>query len=59
MKRHIQLRTIFLGAASAAAFAATATAQANAGTTQIDTGNFRDRYRFFQIRPLPQAPEAD
>jgi hypothetical protein len=27
MKRHIQLRTIFLGAASAAAFAATAAAQ--------------------------------
>lgn len=38
---------------------ATATAQANDGTTQIDTGDFRDRYRLFQLRPLPQATEAE
>lgn len=38
---------------------ATATAGAFGGTTQIDTGDFRDRYRLFQIRPLPTAPEAN
>ena len=38
---------------------ATATARANDGTTGIDTGDFRDRFRLFQLRTLPQAPETD
>ena len=36
---------------------ATATAGAFSGTTGVDDYRFRDRYRFFQIRPLPTADE--
>ena len=36
---------------------ATATAGAFSGTTGIDDYRFRDRFRFFQLRPLPTADE--
>lgn len=37
---------------------ATASAQAHNGTTGIDSGVSSDRYRLFQLRPLPSADEA-